>query len=144
KWIGANAPGISNGSIHRRIGVKGNQASEYDTTSLPSEMNCTPPPVGVGDTPSIVHARIWSSPNPFKTSTNVEFSLDAPADAQVAIYAVDGSLVRVLAKQSFPAGRAAVAWDGTDRSGKSVASGTYLARLSGRGFSATARVTVIR
>ncbi len=144
KWIGANATALTNGAIHREIGVKGNQASEYDNTSAPSPMNCTPPPVGVGDTPSIVHARIWSSPNPFKTSTNVEFSLDVPANVQVAIYAVDGSLVRTLAKQSFPAGRAGVAWDGTDRAGRPVASGTYLARLSGSGVSATARVTLVR
>ena len=144
KWVGANATAITGGAIHRKIGVAGTQASDYDNTSAPSEMNCTPPPVGVGETPSIAHARIWSSPNPFKTNTNVEFSLDAPASLEVAIYAVDGSLVRVLAKQSFSAGVSRVGWDGTDRTGKTVASGTYLARISGSGVAATARVTHIR
>jgi len=143
KWVGANATAITGGAIHRKIGVKGIQASEYDNTSAPSGMNCTPSPVGVGHTPSIVHARIWSSPNPFKSSTNVEFSLDAPANLEVAIFAVDGSLVRVLAKQSFPAGASRIGWDGTDRSGRMVASGTYLARISGPGVTATARVTHI-
>lgn len=141
KWIGANAPSITNGAIHRRVGVQGNKPAEFDAAAAISPLNCTPPPVGVGETPSIAHARIWSSPNPFKASTNVEFSLDVPASLQVAIYAVDGSLVRVLAKQSYPAGTNRVSWDGTDRTGKTVASGTYLARISGPGVSATARVT---
>lgn len=144
KWIGANAAAISGGAIHRRIGVKGNQASEYDPTAPPSPENCSPP-TGIEDTPAMLGARVWNSPNPFAATTHVEFVLDAPATVEVAIYAVDGTLVRKLAAESFPAGvRNRVAWDGTDERGRAVASGAYLARVSGSGVSSAARVTLIR
>lgn len=144
KWIGADAPAITGGAIHRRIGVKGNVAAEYDAAAAPSPENCTPDPgTGVGDSPALMGARVWNSPNPFAGATNVEFLLDAPATVALSIYAVDGSLVRNLGTQSFAAGVGRVAWDGTDASGRAVASGTYLARVSG-GLSATARITLIR
>lgn len=143
KWSGANLTALTGGAVHRKIGVKGTSAADYDNTSAPSAMNCTPPPTGVGETPALAGTRIWNSPNPFRTDTQVEFMLDSSADVEVAIYSVNGALVRVLSKQSYPAGHNRVAWDGTDQSGRSVASGTYLARLSG-GVSAAARVTLIR
>lgn len=144
KWSGGCAPVLASGAIHRKIGVKGTTAADYDVASAPSPMNCTPAPTGIGATPPLGSARIWNSPNPFTTDTQVEFMLDTSAQVEVAIYSVDGSLVRVLSKQSFPAGRNRVAWNGTDQSGRSVASGTYLARLSGGSVSATARVTLVR
>lgn len=144
KWIGANAPSITGGAIHRLIGVKGNVATEYDAAAAPSPENCTPETgTGVGDTPALLGARVWNSPNPFAGNTTVEFLLDAPATVELAIYAVDGSLVRNLGTQSFAAGVGRMAWDGTDASGRAVASGTYLARVSG-GLAATARITLIR
>ncbi|HXV13450.1 MAG TPA: FlgD immunoglobulin-like domain containing protein, partial [Candidatus Krumholzibacteria bacterium] len=145
KWVGANAPSISGGAIHRRIGVQGNEAADYDAAAAPTPENCTPDPgTGVGDTPALTGARIWNSPNPFKSSTNVDFVLDAPASVEVAVYAIDGSLVKVLATQSYAAGTHRATWDGTDQAGRTVASGTYLARVSGHGVSAAARLTVIR
>ncbi len=145
KGVGAaNALSISGGAIHRRIGVKGNQASEYDAAAAPTPENCSPP-TGVGDTPALLGARVWNSPNPFSATTHVEFVLDASATVEVAIYAIDGTLVRKLAAQSFPAGvRNRVAWDGTDQRGRTVPSGIYLARVSGNGVSTAARLTVIR
>jgi hypothetical protein len=145
KWVGANLPAITGGAIHRNIGVAGNQASEYDAASAPSPMDCVPETgTGVGDSPALTGAKMWNSPNPFTGSTQVEFLLDAPATVELTIYAVDGTLVRKLVARSFPAGANRVAWDGTDDSGHAVASGTYLARLSGPSVSATARVTVLR
>jgi FlgD Ig-like domain len=143
KWVGENLTALTNGAVHRKIGVTGTSAADYDNTSAPSAMNCTPPTTGVGDTPALSGVRVWNSPNPFKTDTQVEFMLDASAEVEVAIYSVTGALVRILSKQSYPAGHSRVAWDGTDQSGRAVASGTYLARLSG-GVSAAARVTLIR
>ncbi len=145
KWSGANvASPTPGGAVHRLTGVKGTVATEYDAASPPSPLNCEPDPgTGVGDTPALTGARVWNSPNPFTAQTNVEFLLDAPATVELAIYSVDGSLVRSFGTQSFPAGVNRVAWDGTDEAGRKVASGTYLARAS-RGLSATARVTLVR
>jgi hypothetical protein len=143
KWVGANLTALAGGAVHRTIGVTGTTAADYDNTSAPSAQNCTPPPTGIGDAPVLSGVRVWNSPNPFKTDTHVEFMLPASAEVEVAIYSVTGALVRVLAKQSYPAGPNRVLWDGTDQAGRAVASGTYLARLSG-GASAAARVTLIR
>jgi len=143
KWVGANVPSPTGGAIHRKTGVKGTVVADYDNAAAPSPLNCEPEPTGIGETPALTGARVWNSPNPFAAHTNVEFLLDAPATVELAIYAVDGSLVRKLATQSFQAGINRVAWDGTDDSGRNVASGTYLARAS-RGLSATARITLVR
>lgn len=142
KWSGANSPSMAAGAIHRKTGVKGTLATEYDNTSAPSPLNCSPA-TGIGDTPALMGAKIWNSPNPFASHTNVEFLLEQPATVTLAIYGVDGSLVRKLATQSFSAGINRVAWDGTDDAGRAVASGTYLARMSGS-ISGTARVTLVR
>ncbi len=142
KWVGINVASPTNGAIHRKVGVKGTSVADYDNAAPPSPENCSPP-THIGDTPALLGARIWNSPNPFGSHTNVEFLLDQSANVDLAIYAVDGSLVRTLAKQSFPAGVNRVAWDGTDDAGRRVASGTYLARMTG-GVSAAARITLVR
>ena len=145
KWTGANLASLTTGATHRKIGVKGNQASEWDNTLAPSPVNCVPePPTGIGDTPALLGAKVWSSPNPFAMSTDIEFLLDAPATVAVSVYAIDGTLVRKFTEQSYGAGISRVSWDGTDFSGRRVASGTYLARISGSNVAGTARVTVIR
>lgn len=143
KWVGGtNVAAMTAGAIHRKIGVKGNGPADYDNTSAPSPLNCSPS-TDVGDTPALMGAKVWNSPNPFTSHTNVEFLLEQPTTVELAIYGVDGSLVRKLTTQSFPAGINRVAWDGTDDSGRAVASGTYLARMSG-GISGAARITLIR
>jgi flagellar hook assembly protein FlgD len=76
-------------------------------------------------------------------NTTVEFQIDSPATVDVSIYSIDGALVRTLTAQSFGAGIHALHWDGTDAAGKSVASGTYLARITG-GVSAATRLTLVR
>ncbi len=142
KWVGANA-GALTGAIHRNIGVEGNEATEYDIVSAPSPENCTPAPTGVGDIPVLTGARVWNTPNPFSGNTDVEFVLDTAGSAELAIYAIDGSLVRKFDSKSFPAGLNRFSWNGTDSSGRKVVSGTYLARVSG-GVTATARLTLVR
>ncbi len=47
----------------------------------------------------------------------------------LAIYAVDGTRVRTLVEGMREAGRHEVSWDGRDDTGRSVAAGTYFARV---------------
>ena len=45
KWTGACAPSIpTGGSLHRKIGVGGTSAADYDVTLEPSGQSCTPDP----------------------------------------------------------------------------------------------------
>ena len=141
KWSGPCAPALTNGAIHRIIGTKGTIASEYDVTSPPSPMNCTPAPTGA--TPPFPVASLASYPNPFSSATQIEVSLNTPEGVSLAVYSVDGGLIRSLGYRVLPAGETRVAWDGTDDAGNQVASGIYLVQLEGRAR-AVARVTLVR
>jgi len=83
-------------------------------------------------------------PNPFNPATAVHFYLAAPTDVRLDIYDVAGRLVKNLVVGSFDAGDHQVRWDGTDGAGRSVASGTYYARLQGRGQQRVRPLTLVR
>lgn len=68
-------------------------------------------------------------PNPFNPATALHFSLPDESRVDLRIYDVAGRLVRSLVSGPRPAGPNKVVWDGTDDSGRAVASGTYFARL---------------
>jgi hypothetical protein len=70
-----------------------------------------------------------SYPNPFNGSTRITFSLPSAGRAELAIYDVNGALVRTLSNDYRIAGEHAVEWDARGRDGKYVASGVYLVRL---------------
>jgi hypothetical protein len=69
-------------------------------------------------------------PNPFVGSTTLGFTLARAGAVSLAIYAVDGRRVRVLANDVRTAGAYTLAWDGRDASGQEVRPGTYFARLT--------------
>lgn len=73
-----------------------------------------------------LHANV---PNPFNPRTTIAFDLAETGRATVKIYGVDGRLVKTLADSEFRPGRYTRIWDGTDESGRGVASGVYLVRL---------------
>jgi hypothetical protein len=69
-------------------------------------------------------------PNPFNPQTRVSFTLQGgAADATIAVYGIDGRLVRELVRGSFAPGEHGFTWDGRDRQGRELASGVYLVRL---------------
>jgi hypothetical protein len=89
-----------------------------------------------------------SSPNPFNPETEIRVTL--PADARspgepvtVRVYAVTGALVRDL-YDGRATGDFAVRWDGTDRGGVHVASGTYYAQIRAGGESRTLKLVMLK
>lgn len=101
---------------------------------------------GVGDpaTPPALLPRLTVSPNPFNPRTTLAFELPRAGRTQVEIFDVAGRLVTTLLDDVQPAGRIELAWDGNDRSGRAVASGTYFARATGTDLVATAKLTLVR
>ncbi len=73
-------------------------------------------------------------PNPFNSTTAIVYSLPnigaQPATVRLEIFNLLGQLVRVLVDESQSPGQHIAYWDGRDRSGKEVASGTYFYKLS--------------
>ncbi|HPC35453.1 MAG TPA: FlgD immunoglobulin-like domain containing protein [Candidatus Marinimicrobia bacterium] len=68
-------------------------------------------------------------PNPFNASTCIKYTLPENAQVEIAIYNIQGQLVRTLSRGEEPSGTHIVVWDGKDNIGKNVSSGVYLFRL---------------
>ena len=58
----------------------------------------------------------------------MRFDLKEAVSAEIAIYSVNGRLVRRLT-EALPGGESSVTWDGTDDRGARAASGVYFARV---------------
>jgi len=87
---------------------------------------------------------VGNVPNPFNPATEIRFTLPAEQAVRLVVYDVSGRLVRTLVDETRLAGDHAARWDGTDRSGRAVASGTYFARLTGRGVNQVRSMALIR
>jgi len=68
-------------------------------------------------------------PNPFNPITTIKFDLVENAQTYLAIYSVEGKLVRTLISQRLPANHYEIVWDGRDSRGKMVSSGVYFLLL---------------
>jgi flagellar hook assembly protein FlgD len=63
---------------------------------------------------------------------------------RLAIYDVQGRLVRELVRGSVPTGEIAVRWDGRQRDGRLAASGTYFVRYEVAGQVLSGKVVMLR
>ncbi|HOZ09095.1 MAG TPA: FlgD immunoglobulin-like domain containing protein, partial [candidate division Zixibacteria bacterium] len=81
-------------------------------------------------------------PNPFNPSTVISFALANTADWTLAIYNVNGALVREY--HGSDAGRVQVEWDGRAADGSRVASGVYLYRLEAGEFNDTKKMILLK
>lgn len=85
-----------------------------------------------------------SYPNPFNPATTLRFDLPRAGRVRVDVYDATGKHVARLLDETRPAGPAEVRWDGTDRSGRRVSSGVYLARLSALHLTASQRLVLLK
>jgi flagellar hook assembly protein FlgD len=70
------------------------------------------------------------SPNPFRVSAQMWFSLSRPGAVDARIYDVLGREVRSLARsQHYQAGRFGLVWDGRRNDGGETGVGMYFVRL---------------
>jgi hypothetical protein len=84
------------------------------------------------------------SPNPCRESASVRFALPAPGRARVGMYDVAGRVVSELRSGPIAPGTHALTWEGTDGSGRRVASGVYFVRLLFEGRVESAKLLVLR
>ncbi|HEX7078925.1 MAG TPA: matrixin family metalloprotease [Candidatus Eisenbacteria bacterium] len=88
-----------------------------------------------------------SGPNPANPVAKFVFSVPRSADGQnvrINVFDVKGRLVRTLIDANAAAGPHTILWDGHDRDGRSVASGTYFARMEAGSWRQDARVTILK
>lgn len=107
-------------------------------TDLGSDPSPVPEP-GAGQI--VLHQ---NQPNPFNPLTIIRMDVPRESAAHLAVYDIQGRLVRILFRGNLPAGRRELRWDGRDDSGRDVAGGIYLFRLDADGRSETRKMTLVR
>jgi hypothetical protein len=108
--------------------------------------------VGIADPPPapLVAAAAFhpARPNPFNPATTLAFDVPGEAggarEVDLAIYDVNGRLVRQLVQGAVETGQQAVTWDGRGGNGAALASGVYFARIQIGDFKATRKLTMLR
>jgi hypothetical protein len=83
-------------------------------------------------------------PNPFNPHTVISFRLDQAGPVRLALYDVQGRMVRELFRGNRPAGLSDVPWDGTDARGVACASGVYFALLQAGPTRQQTSITLLR
>jgi hypothetical protein len=99
----------------------------------------TPPPT---DAPVAAgELELSVRPNPFRTSLRITLSSVLSGDAELAVYDVQGRLVREL---EIGAGATRRSWDGRDDQGQRVPAGLYFVKLVTAQGIRTAKATLLR
>ncbi len=90
-----------------------------------------PDPAGIqGNIPS-TQVSLMSIPNPATESVSFHYSLREPTSGIIEIFSISGRLIRSLElNSSSNTGYSLLIWDLTDRNGKMVPPGIYMARLT--------------
>lgn len=84
-------------------------------------------------------------PNPFNPETNISFYLPLDKKVSLIIYDVTGrEVVRLIDEQELPKGKHTVVWDGRDKYGRPVASGTYFYTLKFGNFTKTKKMMLVK
>jgi hypothetical protein len=96
-----------------------------------------------GTVPDTYHLE-QNYPNPFNPSTTIRYSLPARSTVELAVFGVDGALIRVLDSGVKQMGTHEAMWDGRDASGATVASGVYFYRLNAGTFSETRKMVLMK
>lgn len=84
------------------------------------------------------------SPNPFRSTTTIAYSLPERAHVRLALYDILGREVRALLCGVQEAGHHSVLWDGRSSDDQEVPSGVYFCRIEAGSGSATSRCVLMR
>jgi hypothetical protein len=68
-------------------------------------------------------------PNPFNPTTTIQYDIPRSGEVNIAVYDIQGRLVRTFASHTQQAGSHAIVWDARNNGGVNVSSGTYFCRI---------------
>ena len=68
-------------------------------------------------------------PNPFTSSTTIEYDVPETQQIVLRIFNIRGQLVKTLVEEEQSAGYKSVTWDGTNNNGDSVSAGIYFCQM---------------
>jgi hypothetical protein len=88
--------------------------------------------------------QITNYPNPFNPNTTIAFNLPESQKVSLAIYDVQGKLIKTLINKTKQAGYHSVIWNGKDENGKEVSSGFYFYRIESENFSQSKKCLLLK
>jgi hypothetical protein len=86
----------------------------------------------------------FNQPNPFNPSTKIGYSLTEESSVAVAIFDLQGRLIRSYARGFQPVGTYSVTWDGTLSTGQFAPSGVYFYRITAGNEVTTQRMLLMK
>jgi len=103
------------------------------------------PPTSVGPLPIHLSLDLQGFPNPFAGTTTISWRAPEHETVTLRVYDMSGSLVRQLSSDNQPGdGHGSVVWDGTDSSGRKLASGIYFVRAATASMTDTRKLVLLR
>jgi hypothetical protein len=98
------------------------------------------------DAPQVptVTALYGNYPNPFNPETTISYGVKEPGRVKLQIYNIKGQLVRNLVDEEHTAGHYKRLFDGKDNTGRSLASGVYLIRMTAPGYRKASKMMLIK
>ncbi len=84
-----------------------------------------------------------NSPNPFNSSTTISYELNQNSHVSLKVYDLSGREVRTLADGNENSGLNSVVWNGSNNSGESAPTGTYIIRLQTDSCSESVKAVLI-
>ncbi len=83
-------------------------------------------------------------PNPFNPQTNISFQVNHPGKVIIEIYNIKGQKVKSLLNDNLQAGKHSLVWNGTNESGRNVASGIYFTKIKTTHGSKTIKMILMK
>lgn len=93
---------------------------------------------------SLITGIDFNYPNPFNPETTIKYTLSKDSQVRITIYDLRGRFVRNLRSGFEKAGVHSVSWNGLNRNGKRVASGSYFIRMETSEGSDVRKITLMK
>ncbi len=83
-------------------------------------------------------------PNPFNNATAINFVVPRAANVQLAIYDLNGRLVKNLVNDRMDAGQHKIIWNGLDENGRTVSTGVYIYQMKSDDYQASKKLLLVK
>jgi len=114
----------------------------WDTQGEPTESGSVS--LSVENLMPMTYSLHQNYPNPFNPTTTIRYELPTASKVQLRIYNLRGQeVIRLVDEDQTPGYRQAI-WTGRDRTGRSVSSGIYIARLVAPGFAKSVKMVLLK
>ena len=92
----------------------------------------------------VASLRLATSPNPFSAGVKASYAVGRTMPVRLAVYDVEGRLVRIVEDGIQAAGEHTATWDGTDSSGGRAGSGIYFVKVEAGNRAVTRKAVFLR